>query len=149
MGIIRSHFSPEFVISCSLFSVNERRMSAYEFFLPVSLRLPFRVGVSIYSLLIIWASLRPAGTGGAIPHLDKLLHMLVYALLAGGIMLAWPKLTKLKVFWLCVVFGGIMEVAQGVINIGRTASFMDGLANSLGAALGVYIASFMMTKFAR
>lgn len=124
-------------------------MSAYEFFLPVSLRLPLRFGVGAYGLFVIWASLRPAGTGGAIPHLDKVLHLLVYAFLACGVALAWPKLSKMKVFWGCVVFGGLMELAQGVIGVGRTASIMDGLANSLGAALGVYIASFIMAKFAR
>lgn len=124
-------------------------MSAYEFFLPVSLRLPLRFGVRLYSLFIVWVSLRPAGTGGAIPHLDKVLHLLVYACLALGMALAWPKLSKMKVFWACVVFGGFMELAQGFIGIGRTASFFDGLANSLGAALGVYIASLIMAKFAR
>jgi len=124
-------------------------MSAYEFFLPVSLRLPLRIGVGAYGLFIVWASLRPTGTGGAIPHFDKVLHLLVYACLAFGVMLAWPKLSKMKVFWACAAFGGLMEVAQGVIGLGRTASLMDGLANSLGAALGVYIASLIMAKFAR
>lgn len=124
-------------------------MSAYEFFLPVSLRLPLRFCVGLYSLFIVWVSLRPAGTGGAIPHLDKVLHLLVYACLALGMALAWPKLSKFKVFWACVVFGGAMELAQGFIGIGRMASFYDGLANSLGAALGVYIASLIMAKFAR
>lgn len=124
-------------------------MSVDEFFLPVSLRLPLRLGVGIYSVCIVWASLRPAGTHGAIPHLDKLLHLGVYALLAVGTALAWPKLSKMKVFWSCVAFGGIMELGQGFLGIGRMASLWDGLANSLGAALGVYLASLIMTKFAR
>ncbi len=124
-------------------------MSANEFFLPVLLRLPLRFGVGVYSLFIVWASLRPAGTGGAIPHLDKLLHLLVYAFLAFGMALAWSKLSKMKVFWACVAFGGIMELAQGLIGVGRMASLWDGLANSLGAALGVYIASLIMAKFAQ
>jgi len=124
-------------------------MSAYEFFLPPSFRLLLRVGIGFYSVLIVWASLRPAGTGGAIPHADKVLHLLVYAVLAFGMALAWPKLSKTKVFWTCVVFGGVMELAQGFIGVGRTVSLFDGLANSLGAALGVYIASLFMAKFAR
>lgn len=149
MGVIRSHFSPEFVISCSFFSVNGRGMSAHEFFLPVSLRLPLRLGVAGYGLFIVWASLRPAGTGGAIPHLDKLMHLGVYACLAIGIALAWPKISKMKIFWTCVVFGALMELGQGFIGFGRVASLFDGFANSLGAALGVYIASFIVVKFAR
>jgi len=124
-------------------------MSAYEFFLPASLRVPLRFGVGVYGLFVVWASLRSTGTGGAIPHLDKVLHLLVYAVLACGIALAWPKLSKMKIFWGCAAFGGIMELAQGSLGIGRTASLMDGLANSLGAALGVYMASIIMAKFAR
>ena len=124
-------------------------MSAYEFFLPASLRVPLRFGVGLYSMFIVWASLRSTGTGGSIPHFDKVLHLLVYAVLACGVLLAWPKLSKMKVFLLCAAFGGVMELAQGFTGIGRTASLMDGLANSLGAALGVYIAALLMRKFAR
>lgn len=124
-------------------------MSAYEFFLPSSFRVPLRLGVGLYSLFIVWVSLRPAGTGGSIPHLDKILHLFVYAILAFGIALAWPNLSKIKVFLICFVFGGVMEMSQGLIGVGRTASLLDGLANSLGAALGVYLASLFMAKFAR
>ena len=124
-------------------------MSAYEFFLPASLRVPLRFGVGLYSMFIVWASLRSTGTGGSIPHFDKVLHLLVYAVLACGVLLAWPKLSKMKVFLLCAAFGGVMELAQGFTGIGRTASLMDGLANSLGAALGEYIAALLMRKFAR
>jgi len=105
-----------------------------------TLRRPFRVGVSVYSLFLIWVSLRPAGTGGAIPHFDKILHLCVYAFLAGGLALAWPKLSKFRVFWMCVIFGALLEIAQGLMGSGRTASFWDGLANSFGALLGVYAA---------
>lgn len=124
-------------------------MSAYEFSLPASLRVPLRFGVAAYGLFIVWASLRPAGTGGAIPHLDKLFHLLVYALLAASFVLAWPKLPKLRIFWGCVFFGAVMELAQGLIGSGRTASLWDGAANSLGAALGVYAALLIMRIFAR
>lgn len=124
-------------------------MSAYEFFLPASLRLPARICVGLYSLFIVWASLRPAGTGGAIPHMDKVLHLAVYAILGAGLVLAWPKLHKFRVFWGCVIFGAAMEVAQGLIGSGRTASFWDGLANSLGAALGIFVIVQLSRLFAR
>jgi len=81
-------------------------------------------------LFIVWASLRPAGTGGAVPHLDKVLHFLVYAALSFGICFAWARLPKLRVFWLCAIFGAGLEVAQGLFTAGRMASGWDGLANS-------------------
>lgn len=124
-------------------------MVAHEFSLPASLRYPLRCGVGLYVMFIIWASLRPAGTGVTIPHFDKIMHLLVYALLAIAVLLAWPKFSKVKVFWVCAIFGGAIEIAQGLSATGRTASLLDGLANGLGAALGVYIAAFAMSKFAR
>lgn len=124
-------------------------MSAYELSFPVFLRLPLRLSLWGYSFFIVWASLRPSGSGGAVPHLDKVFHVLVYAILAFVMATAWPKLPKAKVFWACVAFGGIMEVAQGVIASGRTASLYDGLANSVGAALGLYLASWIVVKFNR
>jgi len=149
VGNIRSHFSPEFVISCSLFPVKGTNMSVYEFFLPASLRGAFRFGVGAYCLFIVWATLRPSGTGEVIPHLDKVLHMLVYALLAASIALGWPKLSKFRIFWGCVFFGAAMEIAQGLIGSGRTVSLWDGMANSLGAALGVYTVVLTASLFTR
>lgn len=96
--------------------------------------------MGLYSLFLIWVSLRPAGTGGAIPHLDKVLHLIVYVILAGGIAIAWPKISKFRIFWGCIVFGAALEIAQGLMAAGRTASLWDSLANSLGVALGLYIA---------
>ncbi|WP_051279845.1 VanZ family protein [Hellea balneolensis] len=115
-------------------------MSAERLFSLSVLKQPLRVSMGIYSLCLTWVSLRPSGTGGAIPHLDKVLHLIVYAVLAGGIAIAWPKLSRLSVFWVCVIFGAALEVAQGLIGTGRTASLWDGLANTLGAGLGVYAA---------
>lgn len=124
-------------------------MSVYEFSLPASLRLPLRLGVGAYGLFIVWASLRPAGTGGAIPHVDKVLHLAVYALLAGGMALAWPKLSKFRIFWGCVIFGFALEIAQGTMGSGRTASLWDGAANSLGAAIGLGAAILLSRLFAK
>lgn len=108
-----------------------------------------RIAMGAYTVFLIWVSLRPSGTGGAIPHLDKVLHLIVYAILAGGVSIAWPKLSKFRVFWSCVIFGAAMEIAQGLMGSGRTASFWDGLANSLGAVLGIYAAILVERFFAR
>lgn len=122
-------------------------MTVHEFFLPASW--PLRLGVGAYSVFVVWASLRPAGTGGAIPHLDKVLHLVVYALLGVGLALAWPKLSKFRLFWGCVFFGVAMELAQGMMGSGRTASFWDGVANSLGAAIGLYAVFLLSRLFAK
>ena len=120
-------------------------MSASEFSLPASLYRPLQFCVGAYGLFIVWASLRPAGTGGAIPHMDKVLHFGVYAILAFSVALAWPRLPKLRVFWVCALFGALLEVAQGTFTAGRMASGWDAMANSLGAGLGV-LALILMTR---
>jgi len=124
-------------------------MSSNVFSIPTSLSLPFRLGVGAYGLFIVWASLRPTGASNAIPHTDKVLHLLVYALLGGAITLAWPKLSKWRIFWGCVVLGAALELGQGLMETGRTASIWDALANSIGAALGIYAVVLMSRIFTR
>jgi len=123
-------------------------MSVYKSILPSLLLMPVRMGVGAYGLFIVWVSLRPAGTAGAVPHLDKALHLLVYAILAVGISLGWPRLSKFRIFLGCVLFGASMEMGQALIGSGRTASLWDGVANSLGAALGIYLVILMERFFA-
>jgi len=40
-----------------------------------------------------------------------------------------------------IAFGGALEIAQGLMHIGRTADWFDFLANSVGVALGLAAAS--------
>jgi len=148
VGNIRTQESLGSDISCSSFSPSGKSMSAYEHSFPVSLRLPLRVGVGLYGLFIVWQSLTPAGTGGAIPHMDKMLHAIVYGLLAAGICLAWPKLSKRIVVFACIAFGGVLELVQGLMPLGRTASLWDGLANGAGAVLAIVILSVIVRKLA-
>jgi len=147
LGTIRTQENPNYDTSCSSFSPSDTLMSAYEHSLSVMLRRPLRLAVYLYAGLVIWQSLLPAGTGGAIPHMDKLLHVIVYAVLAGGIYLAWPKLSKGIVLLICIAFGGMVEIIQGAMPLGRTASLWDGLANALGAVLAVMVLSIILRKF--
>ncbi len=149
VGNIYGQDSLESVISCSQFSSNENAMSSYEHFFPASLRLPIRIGVGLYVPFIIWQSLTPAGTGGGIPHLDKLLHALVYGVLAAATCLAWPKLSKAVILLGCLALGGVLEFAQGAMPLGRTASVWDGLANTVGAALAIALIAAVARKFAK
>lgn len=94
----------------------------------------------------MWQSLVPAGTGGAIPHMDKLLHGIVYALLAMGVSVAWPRLSKIYILIGCMALGAVLEVVQGIMALGRTASVWDGLANSVGTVLGLSIVLLFSRK---
>ena len=145
VGNIRTQESLGAVIRRSSFPLNSVIMSANL----SSLRLPLCLGLGLYVLFIIWQSLAPAGTGGGIPHLDKVLHALVYGVLAAGICLAWPKLSKAVILVGCIALGGVLEIAQGTMPLGRTASVWDGLANAAGAVLAIVLIIILTRKFAK
>lgn len=75
-----------------------------------------------------------------IPHLDKLIHASGYALLAllATGLFAPGRSRWLALVWL-VVFGGLIEIAQGLWAVNRAADPWDLLANSLGIALAAAV----------
>lgn len=84
-------------------------------------------------------SLRPkVWLEGAISS-DKALHFMGYFALAvwfGGVC---RRSRYLLAGLLLVAFGGALEIAQGVMNLGRNADWRDFLANSCGVAAGLAI----------
>ena len=94
------------------------------------------IGV-VLTLVVIVSSLVPARY---LPHLrfgDKPQHLLAYASLAlwfGG--LVAPRRYAQLALALLVLGGGI-EIAQGLMGLGREADWHDFYADALGAALGL------------
>jgi VanZ family protein len=77
-----------------------------------------------------------------IPHLDKLIHGSSYALLAiFAVCIFEQKSARWKALVWLIVFGGLIELAQGYLPTGRTMEFADFIANSLGVGVGAYVAS--------
>lgn len=70
---------------------------------------------------------------------DKILHFLAYGGLVALAAAAWPRLRLLVLFLGASFMGAILEIGQGLLEIGRTASFADQLANMIGAGLAVII----------
>lgn len=102
----------------------------------------FWLGLWIFGMLLgAYLSLR---TGSermpVIPHLDKLIHASGYALLAllATGLFAPGRSRWLALVWL-VVFGGLIEIAQGLWAVNRAADPWDLLANSLGIALAAAV----------
>ncbi len=71
---------------------------------------------------------------------DKVGHFLAYLALGGLVGVGWPVkgvrhvLTALIAL---IILGGIIEIAQTIPWIGRTASWLDLLADALGALTGL------------
>ena len=62
----------------------------------------------------------------------------------------YPKITALLI---CVAYGGVLEILQGVLFIERSADVYDFIANSCGSILGIFffkaINEKILSKFIR
>jgi VanZ family protein len=99
-------------------------------------RVWYAIGMGL-TLLVIIAGLLPPRD---LPHLrisDKLQHLIAYLALAlwfGGL-LAPRRYLQLALALLAL--GGGIEIAQGLMGLGREADWYDFYADALGAALGL------------
>ena len=102
-----------------------------------------RVWIALSGVLlatVVFASLQP-NLGPRVPaNFDKLEHLAAYVVLA-----VWfTGLVVRDRYWTVVVgllaLGASIEVLQGVMNIGRSAEWLDMFANTLGIGLGLVIA---------
>ncbi len=71
---------------------------------------------------------------------DKATHFVGYFLLTTWFTGVARRSRYLVVGASLVVFGGVLEIAQGLMHEGRTADWSDFLANTLGIATGVTLA---------
>lgn len=89
-------------------------------------------------LAILYGSLTDSPPGPEIPHLDKLLHFLTYAVLAAWHGVLLPKRRP----WIlagCCLWGLAMECLQALTGY-REASVADMIMNALGVLAGLYFA---------
>jgi len=91
----------------------------------------------IFALAVLAVSLEPGGVQSQVQYMDKVLHAVVYGILTFITGLAWPQLRKIILFIVAVGYGGLIEVLQGLMSQGRTASIWDGVANGFGALIGL------------
>lgn len=82
--------------------------------------------ISSASLMSVMAP--PSGS-----NMDKVLHILAYGVLTTGMVFALPRRSLTIIFVTTFIYGLIIEVLQGTISQGRTASLADAAANGFGA----------------
>ncbi|WP_462323473.1 VanZ family protein [Desulfoplanes sp.] len=90
--------------------------------------------VAVLGVVIL--SLRPLPPGMDLYGGDKTVHLVTYMVLAAGF--PWP-LTGRRSLVLCaflVLLGIILEIAQHLMDIGRSGETADALANGVGVFLG-------------
>ena len=96
------------------------------------------IALGLYLLLLAYFSLMPTVPSSA-EISDKILHFIAYGGLTALTAAAWPRLGLFRLLLFVSAIGALLELAQGLLGIGRTASFGDQLANMGGAALALLI----------
>lgn len=89
--------------------------------------------------LVVYLCLEPPDGGGASRINDKLAHFLAFFVLAG-----WFAALVERRFYVLVAIGmltvgGLIEVAQGLMALGRTADVLDVVADGVGVLAGILI----------
>ena len=109
----------------------------------------------IWAAFILYWCLTPASTLPKIqiPYLDKFVHGGFYIILCILMFYGWKKQAAflslykhilLKIFLCAVAFGLSVELLQEVFTTTRHFELFDVLANSAGAAIGIFSARFFV-----
>lgn len=102
--------------------------------------------ISKFTRWLLLIALIVIGIGSLIPSSgipanasDKLLHLIGYAGLAFLIGTGFPNWPFWKVIGLASLYGILIEITQGLLPTGRSASSLDAAANFLGAVIGTLL----------
>ena len=71
---------------------------------------------------------------------DKIHHLIAYGVLAATAIVGRHRRSVLTVLAAVIAYGFLLEALQGLMGLGRSASWLDGIANMVGALLGVLVA---------
>lgn len=96
----------------------------------------FALGV-LAALFIGYQSLVPSSSQPNIEHFDKIMHCIAYMGLAVLFCVSVSKAWRIRVGLLVIAYGGALELLQHFMNLGRSGSWLDMLANVTGAVIGI------------
>lgn len=93
--------------------------------------------------IVAFTSLAPASDVSVMASLnDKVRHVLAYAVLGALFAEAFRARSWLMIAVGVAAYGGAIELLQGIMPVGREASWLDQLANTVGAFAGVLALRF-------
>lgn len=98
---------------------------------------------------IAYGSLAPDVSLAAPRGFDKVEHFTAYCGLAIWFTGLYPRGHYWKVVAALLALGAGLEIAQGVMKLGRTAEALDMLANAAGVGVGVLLALTLTGNWAR
>jgi len=93
----------------------------------------------IYVIVVLYFSLSPSPIGAEILHSDKLSHFIAYFVMGFLVYITFRAFRqKVYMFVLIILLGVLIEGAQHYIP-GRTASYTDIVANTLGLLISYFV----------
>lgn len=108
---------------------------------------------AIVIAVILYATLFPDPAGAdmfpLIPHIDKLIHAIMFGGLAGALAFDYERTgsrqrPEPRVMLICcgasLAFGGGIELLQGAMGLGRGADWWDFAADAVGVAVAYFTA---------
>jgi VanZ family protein len=99
---------------------------------------------------IVYASLAPHLPLPPVPAgFDKIEHFAAYCALAVWFTGLYPRTRYGRVVVGLLTLGAAVEVAQGVMQMGRSAELLDMLANAAGVGVGLLLALALTGTWAR
>ncbi len=78
---------------------------------------------------------------GGFPHADKIIHTLLFLLLSGTGILAFPKQATL-IFVCLAIYAATTELLQHLLTVTRHASLLDWVADIIGILLCLFAMRF-------
>lgn len=123
-------------------------------------KIPDGVFTIIFICLILYATLfpqpLPVNNGFFFPGMDKIVHFIMFFVLSIGVWFdyakkIYPKRINMHNFIWCALlivgFGGLIEILQGLMGLGRTASWGDFIADAIGAIIGIGLSSSLLDNY--
>lgn len=92
----------------------------------------------LISLITLFLLMEQSESTSLFPHIDKVMHAIIFAILTAASYLAYAKYGK----WLylgIITYGAITEILQGAYTQTRLASTADWLADVVGVLLCVIL----------
>jgi hypothetical protein len=102
----------------------------------VKVTLMLRVALGLAVSLTFYLALTPGPAGKVIAD-GTTRHMLAFLVLPWLTMLAYPRLSPVRILVALALFGGVIEVAQLLMDVGRHGSWLDWLLDVATVAVAV------------
>ncbi len=118
-------------------------------------RIPPMLPTIVVTIVILYLTLYPDPVPSDMmplfPYADKVVHLLMFLGMGGCLLFDLGRIDKivvgLKLLICCVLiaslFGGLIELLQGMMAMGRSCDVYDWLADSVGAIVGVALSYFV------